>query len=138
MKKINNKILIIILLALAAVFALSRVFRASSRESNLPKELVSLDTALITEIKIYSAKEFNKELRLVRDGKTWTVKMDNKSAAVEQGSVAGALSYFTHLKPLRLISKKKTKWNEYNVGDTSTQVKFMKGTEVLADVRVGK
>jgi hypothetical protein len=138
MKKLNNKILIIVFAALVAIYGLSRVFRASSRESNLPKELVTLDTAAITEIKIYTAKEFNKELRLVREGKNWTVKSDNKSANVEQGSVNGSLGQFVHLKPIRLATKKKTKWKEYYVGDTSTQVKFMKGSEVLADLRIGR
>jgi hypothetical protein len=138
MKKLNNKILIIVLIALVAIYALSRVFRASSRESNLPKELVRLDTAAITEIKIYTAKEFNKEIRLVKEGKKWTVKSENKSANVEQGSVNSSLSQFVHLKPIRLVSKKKTKWKEYNVGDTSTQVKFMKSSEVIADLRIGR
>ncbi|HLZ16013.1 MAG TPA: DUF4340 domain-containing protein [Cyclobacteriaceae bacterium] len=138
MKKLNNKILIIVLLALAGVFALSRIFRASSREGNLPQELISLDTASVTEIRVYPNAEKNKEIKLVREGKSWRVKMENNSGQVEQGSMSSALGYFTHLKPLRLVSKKKTKWEEFNVGDTSTRVKFMKGIEVLADIRIGK
>jgi len=138
MKKLNNKILIIILLVLAGVFALSRIFRASSREGNLTKTLLSLDTAAVTEIKIYPNKEKNKEVRLLREGKNWTIKMENRTATAERGSVVGAMGQFTHLKPLRLVSRKKTKWREYSVGDTSTQVKFFKGTVVLADLRVGK
>jgi hypothetical protein len=138
MKKLNNKILLMVLLALAAVFALSRVFRAGSREGNARRELVNLDTAAVTEIKISSNTEKNQELRLLREGKNWTVKMGNRSARMEQGIAAGAMNYFVHLKPLRLIAKKKTKWKEFNVADTSTRVKFMKGNEVLADVRIGR
>jgi hypothetical protein len=138
MKKLNNKILIIVLVALVAIYGLSRMFRASSRESNLPKELVALDTAAITEIKIFTAKEFNKEIRLVKEGKNWTVKSDNKSANVEQGSVNSSVGQFVHLKPIRLVTKKKTKWKEYSVGDSSTQVKFMNGSKVLADIRIGR
>lgn len=138
MKKLNNKILIIVLLVLAGVFTLSRVFRASTRESNLRHELVNLDTAAVTEIKIYPNAEKNREVKLVREGKNWSVQMDSRSAAVEQGAAHAAMNYFIHLKPLQMISKKKTKWKEFNVGDTSTQVKFMKGSEVLADVRIGR
>jgi len=138
MKKLNNKILIIVLLVLAGIFALSRIFRASSREGNLPKELLSLYSAAVTEIKIYPNTEKNKEVTLLREGKNWAVKMDNRNATAERGSVTGAMGQFIHLKPLRLISKKKTKWKEYSVGDTSTQVKFMKGGELLADLRIGK
>lgn len=138
MKKLNNKILIIVLLVLAGVFTLSRVFRASTRESNLRHELVNLDTAAVTEIKIYPNAEKNHEVKLIREGKNWSVQMDSRSAAVEQGAAHAAMNYFIHLKPLQMISKKKTKWKEFNVGDTSTQVKFMKGSEVLADVRIGR
>lgn len=138
MKKLNNKILVVILVVLAALFVLSRVFRASSREGNLPKELVNVDTASVSEIRMYPNSEKNKEVRLLREGKTWTVKMDNRSAIVEKGNVLSAMMNVVHMKPLRLISKKKTKWDEFHVGDTSTQVKFMKGEEVVADLRVGK
>jgi hypothetical protein len=138
MKKLNNKILFIILLALAVVFALSRIFRASSFEGNLPKTLLTLDTAAVTEIKVFPNTEKNKEVKLLREGKNWTVKIENRTATAERGSVVGAMGQFAHLKPLRLVSKKKTKWKEYSVGDTSTQVKFMKGDELLADLRVGK
>ncbi|HCW08166.1 MAG TPA: hypothetical protein DGG95_12465 [Cytophagales bacterium] len=138
MKKLNNKILIIVLLVLAAVFVFSRIFRASSREGNLPKELVSVDTASVTEIKIYPSSEKNKEIRLVREGKKWSAKMESRSADAELGSVLSALNNFIHLKPLRLVSKKKAKWSEFHVGDTSTRVKLFKDNEVLADLRVGK
>src|SRR6185369_18062230 len=107
MKKLNNKILIIVLLLLAGIFALSRIFRASSREGNLPKALLSLDTAAVTEIKIYPNAEKNKEVRLLREGKSWTIKMENRTSSAERGSVVGAMSQFSHLKPLRLISKMK-------------------------------
>lgn len=138
MKKLNNKILIVVLVVLASVFVLSRVFRASSREGNLPKELISIDTAVVTEIKIFPNAEKNKEVRLVREGKVWSVKMDGRSNVVEQGGAVNALAQLAHLKPLRLASKRKDRWREFNVSDTSTQVKVMKGNEVLADVRLGK
>lgn len=138
MKKLNNKILVGVLAVLAGVFVLSRVFRASSREGNLPKELISVDTAQVTEIKIYPKTENFKEVRLVREGKAWNVKMERKSSGTDQGSAARAMGLLTHLKPMRLVAKKKDKWKEFNVTDSSTQVKMMKGNEVLADLRIGK
>lgn len=138
MKKLNNKILLIVLVALAAVFVLSRLFRASSRDGNARKELVAIDTAAVTEIKIYPNAEKNQEITLVRERKKWNVKMGNRNAAVEQGGALTAMSYFIHMKPIHLISRKKSKWKEFNVADTSTRVKFMKGNDVLADVRIGR
>jgi len=138
MKKINNKILIIVLAVLAGVFVLSRIFRSSSRESNLRKELIKIDTASVSEILLYPNVEKNKEIKLIREGKNWVVKMGNHSATAEAGSVASAMNYLVHIKPLRLITKNKSKWNEFQVSDTSTRVKVMNGSEVLADVHIGK
>ena len=47
MKKLNNKILIGVLVGLAAVFALSRVFRSAQLSSNVRTELLMVDTASV-------------------------------------------------------------------------------------------
>jgi Domain of unknown function (DUF4340) len=138
MKKINNKILVTVLVGLAVVFALSRVFRSSRLQSNLRTELLSIDTASVTKVLLYPAVEKSKELQLTRDGKKWNVKLDNRTAVAEQGSVNNALNTFIKLKPLRLVTKKKEKWGEYSVADSGTRVKVFKGEEVVADVHVGR
>ncbi|MFN8342475.1 MAG: DUF4340 domain-containing protein [Cyclobacteriaceae bacterium] len=138
MKKLNNKILIAVLLALVGLFAASRFFRSGRLETNLPAELMAVDTSAVTEILVYPNAEKNQEVKLVRNGGQWLVKMGDRSSAVEKGSVSGAIGYFTHLKPMRLITRNQSRWNEFSVGDTSTRVKFMKGADVLADVRIGR
>ncbi|MCX8491364.1 MAG: hypothetical protein ORN54_09880 [Cyclobacteriaceae bacterium] len=136
MKKLNNKILIGVLIGLAAIFALSRVFRTSKRQSNLRTELLKVDTASVTRVLLNAAVEKGKEIELSRDGSKWIAKKEKSVAPTEQGSVNNALATLANLKPLRLITKKKEKWNEYSVGDSSTRVQLYRGDAVLADVCV--
>jgi hypothetical protein len=138
MKKLNNKFLVGVLIGLAAVFALSRIFRSSQLQSNLRTELLQLDTASVTKLLLYPKSENGKEIELTRAGKSWTVKKENRSANTEQGSVNNALAAFVKLKPLRLVTKKKEKWNEYSVADSGTYVKIYKGDDVVANVHIGR
>jgi Domain of unknown function (DUF4340) len=138
MKTINNKILIGILIVLAAVFSLSRIFRSSQLQSNLRTELLQLDTASVTKLILYPKAENGKEIELIRAGKSWTVKKENRSANIEQGSVNNALATFVKLKPLRLVTKKKEKWSEYSVGDSGTYVKVFKGNDMVANMHIGR
>lgn len=57
MKKLNNKILIAVLLALVGLFAASRFFRSGRLETNLPAELMAVDTSAVTEILVYPNAE---------------------------------------------------------------------------------
>lgn len=138
MKKISNKILLISLVVLVGVFVLSRVFRASKLESNIRKELVALDTAKVSEIRIQSSATEGQELKLIRSGKRWKVISGNKEAYTEPGVVSSMLGVAMNLQVQRLVTRKKEKWETFEVGDNSTRVSIFNGSEKLADFRVGK
>ncbi len=138
MKKLSNKILLIGLLALIAAFAGSRLFRSPALESNLRKELVTLDTATITEIRILPGKEHTEELKLVRDGNVWRVNKGQHSEPTNGASIKGMLSALTNLRAQRMATRKKEKWQDYNVGDNSTHVSVYHQGSKLADFHVGK
>jgi hypothetical protein len=138
MKKLNNKILILVLAGLAGLFALSRVFRSARLSSNVRTELLQVDTAAVTKALLYPVAEKGKEVLLTKEGNRWSVKVDSRVANTEQGSVNMALANFVKLKPLRLVTKKKEKWNEYSVADSGTRVKVFKGDEVVADIHIGR
>lgn len=135
MKKINNKILLFALVALAAIYFALKFFRGP-RDTNLPEALVQVDTAAVTEIKIYPKENNFEEISLLREGKKWTVKEKDKTSSTDNGAVSSLLASFP-LKPLQLVSKSKSKWKEYQVSDTSTHVKILKGGAAVADFRVG-
>jgi hypothetical protein len=137
MKKLNSKILVIVLIALVSILVLSRLFRAPSLESNLRKDLISLDTAAVDEIKIFTQKEEG-EIKLSRQGADWKVANGQLQNETDRGLVNSFLGSIKSLKPLRLATRKKEKWEEFNVGDKGIHATVYSAGKKLADIIIGK
>lgn len=134
MKKLNNKILIGALVVLVGVFALSRWLRSPGLESNLRKQLLSLDTTNINEVRIKPANYKPLEVVLKKEGNRWRVYNGQQQADTEIGTVKSMLGVLKDLKVQRLASRKKDKWDTYQVGDGATQVSVLqdgKTTEIF-------
>jgi Domain of unknown function (DUF4340) len=138
MKKLNNKTLIVILIALVGVFVMVRLFRAPALESNLKKELTTLDTSKVTMIKLWPGSELGKEIRFVRVAGKWSIKHDEKQYNMEPGAANNMMGYLVKLVPQKMVTRKKEKWSDYQVGDSSTRVQMLAGDESMADLRIGK
>lgn len=138
MKKLSNKILIIVLVVLVAVFALSKVFRSPGLESNLVKDLIKLDTAKVTEVRIQSSKEGSGEIKLLREGKKWKVSSEGKLADAGAGVVQSMLGVMKDMQVERMVTRKKERWDDFQVGEEGTRVSVYNGSEKLADVKIGK
>ncbi len=137
MKKISNKALFVALVVLVASFVLPRLFRAPGLESNVRSELIRLDTALVTEVKIYPAVD-SSEIKLVRNGLNWKVVKEGREEEVEGGSVEGMLGVLLKLDAQRMMSRKMEKWDTYEVGERATRVMVFAGSAKKADLRIGK
>jgi hypothetical protein len=138
MNKLNNKALIIILLSLTGLFALSKIFRSPRLESNLRKNLLTLDTASITALNILPANAHNQPIRITREANQWVAEKDGKKFSADAATIKGALGTLQKIEPDREISRKKDKWNSYNVGDQSTLVSVYYGNRKQADLHIGK
>ena len=138
MKKFSNTVLLIALVVLVGIFVLSRVFRSSRLDSNIRKELVKLDTARVTEVRVKSSATEGEELKLIKTGGRWKVVSGSREAMTEPGVVSSMLGVAMNLNVQRLVSRKKEKWETFEVGENSTRVTIFDGSEKLADFRVGK
>jgi hypothetical protein len=138
MKKVNNKILILVLIALVGIFVLVRLFRAPALESNLKKELTTVDTSKVTLIKLWPESENGKEIQFVRASNKWIVKQGDKQYNMEQGSAGSLMGYLVKLTPQKMVTRKKEKWSDYQVGDSATHVEVIAGKETVADLRIGR
>lgn len=138
MKKFSNKILIIVLVALVGIFALSKIFRSPGLESNLKKELVTLDTTKVTEVRVQPAKEGSGEIKLLKTGKKWKVLAEGKEAEAGAGVVESMLGVLKDLRSQRVVTKKKDRWDEFLVGESGTRVSVYSGSDKLADLKIGK
>lgn len=135
MKKINNKVLVIGLVALIAIFVMSRVFRSPRLESNLRKALVEIDTSKVTEVRIANASGVTK---LVKEGTQWVVSANDKRYTADAGAVKSIIGTIGALSAERMVSRKKDKWETYNVGEQATNVSVYYGNDLEAEIKVGK
>lgn len=138
MKRINNKVLVIALLALIALFVVARVFRSPGLESNLRKDLVSLDTARVTEIRILPSTAHDQVIKLIKAGDTWTVEKEGKKHEADGSSVKDLLGQISSIDAERMVSRKKEKWETFNVGEKSTNVSVYYGTDLETNIHIGK
>lgn len=134
MKKINNKVLVIGLVALVGIFVLSRVFRSPKLEGNLRKELVVIDTAKVSEVRIAMPNL----IRIVKEGSTWFVYDGDKKFPADRDAVKGLVATISTMKAQRMVSRKQDKWESFNVGENGVNVSVYYGSDVEAEFKVGK
>src|SRR5687768_3233178 len=140
MKKKTNTILLFFLLVLLCAFALTKVFRTPARESNLDENIFRTDTAKIAALKIIPAGNAHPEFLLKKNDSSWTIEQDERLARVDERSLENLLSEIHSLKPERVVSRKKEKWDDYHVGDTTAiqLVLYNANMNDLASWHVGK
>ncbi|MBE0639819.1 MAG: DUF4340 domain-containing protein [Bacteroidales bacterium] len=136
-KKLNVKVLIIILVILAAIYALSE-FRGD-KDRSFSRVLIAVDTAKVTEIHIHIPTE-NAEIQLVRNTESdWSVKAEGNSYPADYNLVKSILGQFHEIKPERIAATSKDRWTEYEVTDSAAiRVKVKGDSKNLADVYFGK
>lgn len=138
MKKISHWKLIALFGALLVIFTAVRIFRSPTLEGNMPDRLTDFDSARVTELIIVPARAVNEEVHFVRAG-GWKLKNGDQTLRAEQGAASNSLRMLMSLKPDRVVSKKKSKRNEFQVGDsTGTQIKVMAGNSVMANLWIGR
>jgi hypothetical protein len=138
MKKINNKILIIGAVVLVGIFVITKLFRSPRLEGNIRKELVNIDTADVTEIRMTSSGDQPRLVKLMRDNGKWMAVLDDKSYPADRSAVSSVLAMVSDLNAVRMVSRKKEKWESFNVGEKGTNVSVYVDGKQEAEFRVGK
>lgn len=118
MKKFSNKILVVVFLVLVGIFVGSKVLLAPARESNLDADALAVDTASLASIIFYNHQDSG-DVMLERKNGSWTVSRDGKHFRARESTVNSFVSALAGIKPQRIASRKKEKWEDYQVGDTS-------------------
>ena len=126
------------MLLLAGLFVLSRLFHSPGKESNLRKDLVRLDTSKINEVRILPSSHREEEIKLVREGYRWKVIMGQQQAETDEGLVKSMLGMMRQIQAQRMVSHRKNKWEDFNVGEKGTQVSVFEDSGKKADFLVGK
>ena len=139
MKKTNNWILIGLFGGLVLIFIAMKFFRSPKLESNLPENLTEVDSSKVTELIVVPGKDRGAEIHLAKVRKDWSLKSGDRTGHLEQGRGSTSLQSLMNLKPQSVLTKRKEKWNEFGVGDsTGTHVKVMEGSSAQSDLWIGR
>lgn len=137
MKKFSNKILIIILLALAVIFIATKLFRDPTRQSNLNVDVLVFDTTRIDRIEVQ--RDTHAVIELRRQGDEWLVSHREVTSRAERAIIRNVLRSLSSLTPDRIVTRNADKWANYHVDDSlSIAVKTFSGNALLKDIFIGK
>ena len=138
MNKINNKVLLGILLVLLLIF-LGKRFLGSSDERNFKETLVAIDTSQVNKIVIQPRASGGDNITFTKTGMDWEVASADIKDDADINNVKSMLANMVNMKPKRLVAKSEDKWTQYEVNDSlGTRVMAYAGEKLLTDFILGK
>jgi hypothetical protein len=133
-----NKRLAMVLSGLVVLYILAIAFHTAGRESNVEARTIHIDTSGATEVDLYPYHAGRQEIKLVRQAGKWRARSGSVEAAPTAGTVESLLASLANIPARRLVSRRKDKWDEYKVGDTTgTRVVVYKGKDPVGDYFIG-
>ncbi len=137
--KISTKTLIIIFSILLVLVLAFVIFEPNEGESNFNTNIINIDTSKITSISIYPQTTKHQEVKLYKEGRDWFVKLkNNKDAEVPNDKINGLIREIMNIKPKSVAAQSKSKWAEYKVDSSATDVKVFEGNRNALDLHIGK
>ncbi len=137
-KKMNYRVLIIVLLVLAAVFIITKYVKRDER--TFRDQLVSFSPEEITEILFTPDPLKNEQVRLQKETEgLWKLYSGEKAYNADTTTIYNMLRSLAGLKPSRVAAINNSRWKEFQVDDsTGIRIRLLQRSEEVADVVVGK
>ena len=134
----NNKVLLLILVGLLAIYGLSKVFSGSD-DSSFNPEFIKVDKDAVTKVVIHSKADNFEEAVLSKTNEGWTISKNNKTYQASQEGVDNLMTNLALVKTNFIAAKSADKWPEYELeAAQASHVVVYAGNEVLSDFYVGK
>ncbi len=138
-KKLSNKNLLIIIAVLGAIVLLVNYLDSSKSNRTFREELVSIDSAAVTQILLYPKATEHAEVKLEKIGDSWQVNLPNgKKASVPVDRIQGLIIELQKIKPMRLAATKRSRWSDFKTDSSGTRVKVMEGEQTTLDIIIGR
>ena len=97
-KKINNKILAIILVVLTAIFLITNYLKDNQRSTHIDTNLIMIDTSIVSYISIYPKSGNKEKVIFTKQTYGWEVESNNIKSSLRKGSLANILSELAKMK----------------------------------------
>jgi len=138
-RKINNKLLISVFVILLVIVVLVELMDSRKGGRTFKSVLVEVVAEEITSIEIYPKAANGNLIKLFRENDRWKVESEGKKYNADQAIAGRMITELNSLKPKSVAATKKDNWGRFEVTDSlGTQVKLLKGSDVVADLVIGK
>ncbi len=137
--KFSNKKLVIVFSILLFVVVLMFVLDSNPNESTFKKDIIDINKDDVTSISIFPKVNNHKEVKLFKEGNDWKVTLNkDKTAIVPKEKIDGLLNVLAQIKPKRVAAKSSSKWKNFQVDSSGTQVKVFEDGDLSLDIVIGK
>lgn len=133
----KHYLLVFILLLVAVAYFL---FQSQQPQRTFHTNLVNIDTAQVTALRIYSPANAGKEMAFLKqaDG-SWQIKTDSLQQIIDKALVQQMLHEIQAVKPKQLVSNNPEKQTEYKTREgEATRLKVQEGDKTTLDLYIGR
>ncbi len=134
----NNKILLIIFVALLGVYLLSRSC-GGQKDRSFDPQLVTIDTSSVSKIILNTSGDNYEDVTIQKLNGKWNISKGNISAPAMPATVSSLLAEISDIKAKRIATRNPEKWKDYEVNEgAGNRIRAFSGDKVLTDLKVGK
>ncbi len=138
-RKVNNKLLGIILFSLLILAVIVVFFDSDKDERTFREVLVVIDTSAVTKLVINPEANSKQSVTVYKQNNKWFVELPNgKSAHVTSDKIEQSFNELTAIKPKLLVARGKDKWKDFKVDSAGTRVQVFEGKNISLDIVLGR
>lgn len=137
--KWNNSKLLIVFGVLVVIFLAVRYVNTSKEKGNFDPDIISVDTAALNEVRLYSQAAGGKEIRIFEESGQWMVQKGDFKVKAMASTISSLIRTLVDIKPERLAARSRDKWEKYQVTDSAaTKVALYENGENTLTLLIGK
>lgn len=138
-RKINFKILTTIFVVLLIVVVFIEIIDSRKGNRTFKSDLVEVVADEVTSIELYPKVTDGNLIKLFKENEEWKVESEGSKYNADQSSANRMIAELNTMKPKSVAASNKDRWEQFEVTDSlGTRVKLFKGTDLLANVIIGK
>jgi len=138
-RKVNIKLLVIIFVVLLAGVVLVQIVDSKKGNRTFKSDLVEVVAEDVTAIELYPKATGGMLIKLVKENDEWKVESEGETFNADQSTAGRLVSELNNMKPKSVAATNKERWEQFEVTDSlGTRVKLFNGSNLLADVVIGK
>lgn len=136
-KKLNIKILLIILVILAGVVVIINL--TGKKERTFKSKVLDFNPDMISAMLIYNPKNVSVMEVNMQNDDSWDVQYEGQSYSADKNAILNMLHMLNNMKTERIAATSEAKWDDYHVTEEKgIRVELLQEQKVIADLMIGK